>query len=107
MGRSTQIMGGSFRRGLNTDVVTFSTRLAVQPSPMYKSIGKRARWQPPVFVSCLLIAPQTDQALCKRYCNSQQARDLVIFMSSHVFLELSLSSQFPELTKYLTLSQKW
>ena len=25
MGRSTQIMGGSFRRGLHSDVVTFST----------------------------------------------------------------------------------
>ena len=39
MGRSIQIMGGSFRRGLNSEVVTFSTRLAVQPSPLYKSNG--------------------------------------------------------------------
>ena len=35
MGRSTQIMGGSFTRGLNSEVVTFSTKLAVQPSPLY------------------------------------------------------------------------
>ena len=55
MGRSTQIMGGSFRRGLNTDVVTFSTILAVQPSPLNKTNG--GKWQPLIFVSCLLIGP--------------------------------------------------
>ena len=32
----TQIMGGSFRRELNLEVVTFSTRLAVQSTPMFK-----------------------------------------------------------------------
>ena len=57
MGRSTQIMGGSFRRGLNSEAVTFSTRLAVQPSPCTKVLGKKARWQPPISVSCLLIGP--------------------------------------------------
>ena len=57
MGPSTQIMGGSFRRGLHSKVVTFSTRLADQPSPLYKSNGKKGRWQPPIFVSCLLIGP--------------------------------------------------
>ena len=57
MGRSTQIMEVSFRRGLNSEVVTFSTRLAVQPSPLYKSDGEKARWQPPIFVSCHLIGP--------------------------------------------------
>ena len=36
MGQSTQITGGSFRRELNLEVVTFSTRLAVQSMPMYK-----------------------------------------------------------------------
>ena len=41
MGRSTQIVGGSFRLGLNSKVVTFSTRLAVQSSPMFKSNGKK------------------------------------------------------------------
>ena len=41
MDRSTQIMGGSFRRGLNSEVVTFSTRLAVQPSHLYKSNGEK------------------------------------------------------------------
>ena len=30
-------MGGSFRRGLNSEVVTFSTRLAFRPLPLYKS----------------------------------------------------------------------
>ena len=57
MGRSTQIMGGSFRRGLHSDVVTFSTCLAVQASPIFKSNGEKARWQPLIFVSCLLIGP--------------------------------------------------
>ena len=43
MGRAIQIMGGSFRRGLNSEVVNFSTRLAVQPSPLYKSNGKESK----------------------------------------------------------------
>ena len=43
MGRSTQIMGGSFRRGLHSEVDTFSTRLAVQPSPLYKSNGEKSK----------------------------------------------------------------
>ena len=37
MGLSTKIMKGSFRRGLNLEEVTFSTKLAVQPTPQYKS----------------------------------------------------------------------
>ena len=57
MDRSTQIMGGEFRKGLNSEVVTFSTRLAVQPSPLYKSNGEKARWQPPISVSCFLMGP--------------------------------------------------
>ena len=56
--RSIQIMGGSFRRGLNSEVVTLSTRLAVQPSPLYKSNGRKARWQPPISVSSRLIGPK-------------------------------------------------
>ena len=43
MGRSTQIMGGSFRRGLHSEVDTFSTRLAAQPSPLYKSNGEKSK----------------------------------------------------------------
>ena len=39
MGRS--IVGGSFRQGLNSEVVTFSTRLAVQSSPLFKNNGKK------------------------------------------------------------------
>ena len=46
-----------FKQGLNTEVVTFSTRLSVQPSPLYKSNGGKARWQPPIYVSCCLIGP--------------------------------------------------
>ena len=42
MGRSTHIMGGSVRRALNSEVITFSTRLAVQPSSLYK---KKVRGQ--------------------------------------------------------------
>ena len=55
MDRSCQIMGDSFKRGLNSEVVTFSTILAVEPYPLYKCNWKKARWQPPVSVSCLLI----------------------------------------------------
>ena len=43
MGQPTQIMGGSFRQGLNSEVVKFLTRLAVQPSPLYKSNVKKSR----------------------------------------------------------------
>ena len=43
MDQSTQIVGGSFRRGLNSDVVTFSTRLAVQPPTLYKSNGEKSK----------------------------------------------------------------
>ena len=49
-------MGGSFRRGLHSEVVTFSTRLAVQPPHLYKSNVRNARRQPPNFVSWLLMA---------------------------------------------------
>ena len=43
MGRSTQIIEGSFRRGLNSEVITFSTRLAVQHSAKYKSNGEKIK----------------------------------------------------------------
>ena len=39
MGRSIQIMGGSFRHCLDSKVVTFSTRLTVQPLP--KVMGEK------------------------------------------------------------------
>ena len=35
------IVGGSFSLGLYSEVVAFSTRLAVQPFPMYKSNGEK------------------------------------------------------------------
>ena len=57
MGQSIQIMGGSFRPGLHSEVVIFSTRPAFQPSSLYKIYGRKARWQPIIFVSCLLIGP--------------------------------------------------
>ena len=41
MDKSTDIMKGSFRRGLHSDVDTFSTRLAVQPRPCTKVTGKK------------------------------------------------------------------
>ena len=50
MDRSAQIMGGSSRQRLNSRVFTFSTRLAVQPSPLHKSNGRKSN-----FVSCLVI----------------------------------------------------
>ena len=40
MSRSIQIMGGSFRQGSNSKVVTFSARLAVHPCPCTKVMGK-------------------------------------------------------------------
>ena len=55
MDQSIEIMGGSVRRGLNSEVITFSTGLAVQSRPLYKSNWKKARWQPPIFTSGFLI----------------------------------------------------
>ena len=52
MGRFTQIMGYRFRRGLNTEVIPFSTKLAVQPSPQYKSNGKKSKMAASFF--CIL-----------------------------------------------------
>ena len=37
MGQTAQIMVGSFRRGLDSEVVRFENGLSVQPSPQYKS----------------------------------------------------------------------
>ena len=37
----SQIMGGSFSQGLYSQVVAFSTRLAVQPFPLYKNNGEK------------------------------------------------------------------
>ena len=50
MGRSTEIMGGSFRRGLISEMVTFSNTLAVQTSPVYKSNGEKTRCQLPILI---------------------------------------------------------
>ena len=53
MDRSIQITGGSFRQGLNSDVVTFSTTLTVQTSPLYKSkLVKKRKMAAPSF--CIL-----------------------------------------------------
>ena len=41
-----------FKRGLNSEVVTFSTRLAVQPSPLYKSNGGKSKMAASYF--CIL-----------------------------------------------------
>ena len=71
MGQSTQIMGSSFRRGLHSEVSTFLTRLAIQPLPLYQINGEKARWQPPIFVSCLLIGPNRFTPLFKTSSMSQ------------------------------------
>ena len=42
------IMGGSFSQGLYSEVVAFSTGLAVQPFPMYKSNGEKQDGSLPV-----------------------------------------------------------
>ena len=52
MGRSAQIMGGSFRQGLNSEAVTFSTRLAVQPPTLYKSNREKSKMAASYF--CIL-----------------------------------------------------
>ena len=49
-GWSTQIMGSSFRRGLNSEMVAFSTTLAVQPSPLYKSNWEKSKMAVSYFV---------------------------------------------------------
>ena len=43
MDRSIQIMEGNFRRGENTEVLTFSTRHSVQHSPLCKINGETSR----------------------------------------------------------------
>ena len=53
MCRSTQIMGGSFRRGLTSELVTFSTARAVPPSLLYKSNG----WKSKMAASHFCILP--------------------------------------------------
>ena len=57
MGQYTLFTGGSSRWGLNSEVVTFSTRLAVQPSSVYKRNGKRSKMAAPYF--CILPSDRT------------------------------------------------
>ena len=59
-------MGGSFRRGLNSEVVPFSNTLAVRPSLLYKTIRKKIKKTASYFfVSCLLIGPKGFTTLFK------------------------------------------
>ena len=53
MDQSTQIMGSSFRRGLSSKVVKFSTRFTVQPSPLYKINGEKSKMA--ASYSCILL----------------------------------------------------
>ena len=46
---STQIMAGNFSRGLNSEIVTFPTRLAVQSSPRDKSNGAKSKMAASIF----------------------------------------------------------
>ena len=48
-----RLWGGSFRRGLNSELVTFSTARAVQPSLLYKSNG----WKSKMAASHFCILP--------------------------------------------------
>ena len=52
MGRYTQIMGGSLRQGLNSKVVTFSTRCTVQPLSLNKSNKEKSKMAASYF--CIL-----------------------------------------------------
>ena len=55
MGRLTQIMGGSFRLGLNSEVVPFQLKSLFSPRPCTKIDGEKAISQPPIFEPCVLI----------------------------------------------------
>ena len=75
-------MKGNTRRGLNQKVVTFSTRLAVPPSPLYKSMGEKSRCQPPIFVSYLLIDQQ------RFYSSIQEKLLWIVIVWSHAIIWL-------------------
>ena len=66
MGPSTLIMGGNFRRGLNSEIVTFSTRLAVQLLPLYKRDGEKSKMAVPIFASCLLTGQKSCTPLLRQ-----------------------------------------
>ena len=86
MGRSTQIVGGNFRRRLNSEVVTFSTRLAVQSSPVFISNGKKSKMTASYF--CMLPSDWP-----KRFYSSIQ----VEFYSERraLSLQLKLTTRLP------------
>ena len=52
----SQIMGGSFSRGLYSEVVAFSSRLAVQPFPLKKSNGEKQDGSLPFLYPAFLMA---------------------------------------------------
>ena len=43
MGQSTHIMGSIFRQELHSEVVTFLTRLAIQPLPLHQSNKEKSK----------------------------------------------------------------
>ena len=66
MYRSIQIMGGSFRRGLDSDFVTFSTRLAdSEKSNQEKQEGSLHNlYEGSSVIGCLRLTPLFSPALC-------------------------------------------
>ena len=59
MGQSTQIMGRSFKRGLHSEVITFLTRLAIQPLPLYQRNGEKSKMAASYF--CILSSDSPKQ----------------------------------------------
>ena len=79
MGQSTQIMGNSFRRGLHSEVITFLTRLAIQPLPLYQSNGEKSKMAASYF--CILSSDWPKQV----YSSIQDQLCVSIFSYTLVF----------------------
>ena len=58
------------------------------PRPCTKVMGRKARWQPPIFVSCLLIGPNGFTPLFRSssmaYCIRSQTNTLIKFRITHI-----------------------
>ena len=65
MVRFTQILGGSFRRRLISEIVRIQLESLFSPRPCTKINREKAKWQPPIFEPCLLIVTKRFTTLFK------------------------------------------
>ena len=91
MGQSTQIMGSSFRRGLHSEVVTFLTRLAIQPLPLYQSNGEKRKTAASCF--CILSSDSLKQLGLLLYSRS------ALCLNTQLYTRVYLPTGFSLLSK--------